>query len=118
MNSLESFNLEYVNDDDISNLYMIYLINLYFCAEQTCQYFMTLKEKYNNIKIIEVLERNVEKRELLKVFDSIIEYEEPNNLKKFWSDIKKENILVKNNSTLNEQLKKYVKENDDEKISK
>ena len=94
---------------------MVYLVNLYFCAEHACGYFNILKEKYIDIKMIEFKERNIEKSKLLKVFDSTIKYEEPEKFKDVWIKLKKENILIKNNTKFNSIIKKYVIENDEKK---
>ena len=113
--NLEKYDFEYIDDDDVSNIYMVYLVNLYFCAEHACEYFNILKEKYIDIKMAEFKERNIEKSKLLKVFDSTIKYEKPDNLKDVWNRLKKENILIKNNTKLNSIIKKYVIENDEKK---
>ena len=110
LENLESYDFDYINENDVSIIYMFYLVNLYFCAEHTCEYLNILKEKYIDIKMIEFQERNIEKSKLLKAFDSTINYEEPDNFKEVWNKLKQEDILVKNNSVLNETLKKYVME--------
>ena len=111
LNNLDTINLDKFKGDDISNIYILYLVNLYFCVEQTIEYFDTLKENYKDIKLINDLERNIEKKVLLKIFDSKIKYEEPNTLKEIWNILKKEKTLVQN-EFLNEKMKKYVEMND------
>ena len=111
LNNLDTINLDKFKGDDISNIYILYLVNLYFCVEQTIEYFNTLKENYKDIKLINDLERNIEKKVLLKIFYSKIKYEEPNTLKEIWNILKKVKTLLQN-EFLNEKMKRYVEMND------
>ena len=118
LQKLEKYNLNSVNDEKIKNLYMIYLVNLYFCAEQICEYFNILKEKYSDIKMINFQERNIEKSKLIKAFDSTINYEEPDTFTEIWNQLKKEDILDKNNNDLNIKIKEYIMNNNEKTFLK
>ena len=118
LESLEKYDLDYINDNNVKNIYMIYLVNLYFCAEQACEYFNILKEKYSDFKIMDLQERNIEKNKLIKAFDSMINYGEPDNFTKIWNQLKKEDILDKSNNTLNKKIKEYMKNNDEKTFLK
>lgn len=115
LDNLDMINLDKYGGDNISNIYILYLVNLYFCVEQAIEYFNTLKEKYKDIKLIDDLKRNIEKKELLKIFDSIIKYEEPNTLNEIWKILKQEETLLQN-EYLNEKMKQYVDMNDCDKF--
>ena len=118
LESLEKYDLDYINDNNVKNIYMIYLVNLYFCTEQACEYFNILKEKYSDFKIMDLQERNIEKNKLIKAFDSMINYGEPDNFTKIWNQLKKEDILDKSNNTLNKKIKEYMKNNDEKTFLK
>ena len=62
LEKLEKYNLNYNSDNKVTNIYMNYLVNLYFCAEQSCEYFNILKEKYSDIKIMNVHDTNIENK--------------------------------------------------------
>ena len=65
--------------------------------------------------MIDDVERNFEKKKLLKIFDSKIKYDELNTFNKIWASLKPENTLSQN-EYLNEQMKKYVDNNDGDKF--
>ena len=105
-------NLNQHEGDYISNIYILYLVNLYFCVEQAIEYITSLNEKYKDVELIDDVERNFEKKKLLKIFDSKIKYDEPNTFNKIWASLKSENTLSQN-EYLNEQMKKYVDNHSD-----
>ena len=97
---------------------MIYLVNLYFCAEQACEYFNILKEKYSDFKLMDLQKRNIEKNKLIKALDSTINYEESDIFTEIWNKLKNEDILDKTNNTLNKKIKEYMKNNDEKTFLK
>ena len=115
LKKLDMINLNQHEGDYISNIYILYLVNLYFCVEQAIEYITSLKEKYKHVELIDDVERNFEKKKLLKIFDSKIKYDEPNTFNKIWASLKSENTLSQN-EYLNEQMKKYVDNNDCDKF--
>ena len=118
LEKLENYDLDYISDDNVKNIYMIYLVNLYFCAEQACEYFNILKEKYSDFKLMDLQKRNIEKNKLIKAFDSMINYDEPDTFTKIWNQLKKEDILDKSNNTLNTKIKEYIKNNNEKTFLK
>ena len=49
LENLGNFDVDDINDEKVKNIYMIYLVNLYFCSEQSYEYLNILKEKYKNV---------------------------------------------------------------------
>ena len=87
-------------------IYIFYLVNLYFCVEQTIEYITSFKVKYKDIELIDDIERNIEKK---------WKYDKPNTFNKIKAILKSENTLSQN-EYLNEQMKKYVDNNDCDKF--
>ena len=102
----------------IKNIYKSYLINFYFCAQDTFNYLQEIKRKYKDIELIDDLQRNIEKGKLLEVFNSKIQIKEKNYLKEEWEKLKEEQTFVENNNVLNEKIKDYVKRNDEDQFLK
>ena len=102
----------------IKNIYMSYLINFYFCAQDAFNYLQEIKRKYKDIELIDDLQRNIEKGKLLEVFNSKIQIKEKNYLKEEWEKLKEEQTFVENNNVLNEKIKDYVKRNDEDQFLK
>ena len=118
LENLENFDVDNINDEKVKNIYMIYLVNLYFCAEQSYEYLNILKEKYSDIKMLDFQERNIEKNKLIKALDSTINYEESDTFTEIWNKLKNEDILDKNNNNLNLKLKESIKKNDEKTFMK
>ena len=116
LDNIEDIDLDEISNDKIKDIYLTYLINLYFCVEDEYEFLFTLSKNYSDIKMIDTLKRNTEKRELLKIFDSKIKYEEPDIFKLVWSELKKEDNFIENNDELNKKLKNYVILNDEKKF--
>ena len=102
----------------IQKLYMSYLINFYFCAQDTLNYFQEIKTKYKNIELIDAMKKNIEKEKLLELFNSIIQIKDKNYLKEEWEKLKEEKIFIEKNKFLNEKIKEYVKEKNEEQFLK
>jgi len=102
----------------IQKLYMSYLINFYFCAQDTLNYFKEIKTKYKNIELIDAMKKNIEKEKLLELFNSIIQIKDKNYLKEEWEKLKEEKVFIENNKFLNEKIKEYVKEKNEEQFLK
>jgi len=66
---IENIDLKYIGNDAIFDIYLTYIINIYFCAEDEYEFLCTLSKNYTDIKMMITLKRNIEKRELLKKFD-------------------------------------------------
>ena len=64
--------------ETIQQLYMSYLINFYFCAQDTLNYLQKIKNKYKDIELIDTLKKNIEKEKLLEAFNSQIKNEDDN----------------------------------------
>ena len=62
--------------ETIQQIYMSYLINFYFCAEDTLNYLKEIKSQYKDIELIDALEKNIEKEKLLEMFNSKIQMED------------------------------------------
>ena len=118
LDNLENIDVDYISDGRVKNVYMNYLVNLYFCAEQSFEYLSILKEKYSDIKMLDFQERNIEKNKLIKALDSTINYEESDTFTEIWNKLKNEDILDKNNNDLNLKLKEYIKNNDEKTFMK
>ena len=118
LDNLENIDVDYISDGRVKNVYMNYLVNLYFCAEQSIEYLSILKEKYSDIKMLDFQERNIEKNKLIKALDSTINYEESDTFTEIWNKLKNEDILDKNNNNLNLKLKEYIKNNDEKTFMK
>ena len=116
LDNIEDIDLDEISNDKIKDIYLTYLINLYFCAEDEYEFLFTLSKNYSDTKMIDTLKRNTEKRELLKIFDSKIKYEEPDIFKLVWSELKKEDYFIENNDELNKKLKNYVILNDEKNL--
>ena len=112
------FLYEIHSPETIKNIYMSYLINFYFCAQDAFNYLQEIKRKYKDIELINDLQRNIEKGKLLKVFNSKIQIKEKNYLKEEWEKLKEEQTFVENNEFLNEKIKDYVKRNNEEQFLK
>jgi len=97
----------------IQNLYMNYLINFFFYAQDACKYLKELKNNYKEIEIIKTFERNLEKKKILDIFSSRVNFEEHSDLNQEWNKLKNEEIIVQNNPFLNEKIKEYIKNNDE-----
>ena len=97
---------------------MSYLINFYFCAQDTLNYFQEIKTKYKNIELIDAMKKNIEKEKLLELFNSIIQIKDKNYLKEEWEKLKEEKVFIENNKFLNEKIKEYVKEKNEEQFLK
>ena len=102
-----------ISHGQIKDMYNTYLIYFYFCAEDVSKYLKEIKSKYNDAKLIAGLKNNIEKEKILEIFNLRIKYEEQNNLKEEWSKLKTEENFVKGNNILNQKIKEYVKENDE-----
>ena len=97
---------------------MSYLINFYFCADDTLNYLQEIKSKYKDIEMIDVLIKNIEKEKLLEVFNSKIQMKDDNYLKEEWEKLQKEEEFIENNSFLNEKIKDYVKNKNEDQFLK
>ena len=113
LENFEKYNLNYISDERVKNIYMVYLVNLYFCIQQTSEYLKILKEKYSDIKMLDFQERNIEKNKLIKALDSTINFKESDTFTEIWNKLKKEDILDKNNNNMNLKLKEYINNNDE-----
>lgn len=118
LKKISTINLEGLDDDSASNIYLVFLINLYLYAEYVCDYYQTLKKTYKDLKMINILEKNTEKKELLKAFETKIKYDMPDILKEIWNDLKKETTYVEKNKTLNDKIKEYLTINDNKNFLK
>ena len=118
LENYEKYNLNYFSDESVKNIYMIYLVNLYFCVEQISEYLNILKEKYNDIKILDIQERNIEKNKIIKALDSTINYKEHDTFTEIWNKLKKEDTLDKNNNNLNLKIKEYIRNNNEKTFIK
>lgn len=118
LENYEKYNLNYFSDESVKNIYMIYLVNLYFCVEQISEYLNILKEKYNDIKILDIQERNIEKNKIIKALDSTINYKEHDTFTEIWNKLKKEDTLDKNNNSLNLKIKEYIRNNNEKTFIK
>ena len=99
--------------DRIQNLYMNYLINFYFFAQDMCEYLKKLKKSYKEIELIKAIENNFEKRKILEIFNSGVKYEEHSDLKYEWNKLKNEEVFIEGNPFLNDRIKKYINSNDE-----
>ena len=102
-----------VSHGQIKDIYNTYLIFFYFCAEDASKYLKEIKSKYNEAKLIATFKNNLEKTKIFEIFNLRIKYEEHNNLKEEWGKLKAEENFVKGNNFLNEKIKEYVHENDE-----
>ena len=97
--------------EEIKSIYMSYLINFYFCAEDAYNYLFELKRKYKDIELINSMQKNIEKERLLDVLISRFENKEKENnyLKEEWDKLKKEKVFIENNNLLSEKINDYLK---------
>ena len=108
---------QYREPETIKQIYMIYLINFFFYAQDVYRYLKELKRYYKEIELINALENNFEKKKLIDIYSSTIKYEETNDLKNAWNDLKKEEEeFVKDNPILNRKIKEYIKNNDEKQF--
>ena len=112
------FLYEIRSQEEIKKIYMSYLINFYFCADDTLNYLQEIKSKYKDIEMIDVLIKNIEKEKLLEVFNSKIQMKDDNYLKEEWEKLQKEEEFIENNSFLNEKIKDYVKNKNEDQFLK
>ena len=101
------------NPNLIQNLYMNYLINFFFYAQDVCKYLKELKKNYKEIEFIKTFESNFEKKKILEMFNYRMNFEEHSDLNHEWNKLKNEKIFVENNPFLNEKIKEYIKNNDE-----
>ena len=87
--------------------------NFFFYAQDACKYLKELKNNYKEIEIIKTFERNLEKKKILDIFSSRVNFEEHSDLNQEWNKLKNEEIIVQNNPFLNEKIKEYIKNNDE-----
>ena len=99
--------------EEIKNIYMLYLINFYFYAQESSRYLEKIKSIYKDDEIVKSLEINVEKIKLLEALNSRIYFKEKEYLKEEWTHLRKEDVFLEANKFLNEKIKEYVKENDE-----
>ena len=99
-------------------IYIINICNFYFCADDTLNYLQEIKNKYKDIEMIDVLIKNIEKEKLLEVFNSKIQMKDDNYLKEEWEKLQKEEEFIENNSFLNEKIKDYVKNKNEDQFLK
>ena len=113
------FLYEIRSQEEIKKIYMSYLINFYFCADDTLNYLQEIKSKYKDIEMIDVLIKNIEKEKLLEVFNSKIQMKDDSQyLKEEWEKLQKEEVFIENNSFLNEKIKDYVKNKNEDQFLK
>ena len=108
----------YGPNEVIKKTYMSYLINFYFYTNDCLNYLKELKRKYNDNDLIVSLEKNLEKIQLLEAFISSTDFEEKDYLKEEWSELKKVDVFLEKNQFLNEKIKEYVTENDENQFLK
>ena len=114
LDEFKSVILSEIKDPDlIQNLYMNYLINFFFYAQDAVKYLKELKNNYKEIEVVKTFERNLEKKKILEIFSSRVNYEKYIDLNQIWKKLKDEEVFVKNNPFLNEKIKEYIKNNDE-----
>ena len=64
------------------------------------------------------MKKNIEKEKLLELFNSIIQIKDKNYLKEEWEKLKEEKVFIEKNKFLNEKIKEYVKEKNEEQFLK
>ena len=120
----ETFLEQYMNifwygpNEVIKKTYMSYLINFYFYTKDCLNYLKEIKRKYYDNDLIVSLEKNIEKMQLLESFISSADFEEKDDLKEEWSELKKIDVFLEDNQFLNKKIKEYVMENDENQFLK
>ena len=104
--------------EEIKSIYMSYLINFYFCAEDAYNYLFELKRKYKDIELINSMQKNIEKERLLDVLISRFENKEKENnyLKEEWDKLKKEKVFIEKNNLLSEKINDYLEKKDEKQF--
>ena len=108
----------YGSNEVIKKTYMSYLINFYFYTKDCLNYLKEIKRKYNDNDLIVSLEKNIEKMQLLEAFICSTDFEEKDYLKEEWSELKKTDVFLEKNQFLNQKIKEYVMENDENQFLK
>jgi len=91
---LNSYNNVYLFDiyshEKIKEIYFNYLINFYFCAQDTIKYFKKIQMHYNEKKLIDEIQTNLKKMKILEKFDGNIDVKESVDLEKEWKKLGEE----------------------------
>ena len=91
---LNSYNNVFLFDiyshEKIKEIYFNYLINFYFCAQDTIKYFKKIQMHYNEKKLIDEIQTNLKKMKILEKFDGNIDVKESVDLEKEWKKLGEE----------------------------
>ena len=111
---LNSYNNVYLFDiyshEKIKEIYFNYLINFYFCAQDTIKYFKKIQMNYNEKKLIDEIQTNLKKMKILEKFDGNIDVKESVDLEKEWKKLGEE-MSSEEKSFLNIKIIEYLSGN-------